>query len=292
MKPFYLYKIVNSVNDKVYIGITSRLRERKNEHFSKSSKCSKLKRAMDKYGRENFSLEVLCVGSEEYILDLEFKAIDLYNSIDNGYNILYGHPNQLGVSMPEESRRKASESLKRFHKENPNYLKENRKPRKLKEPEPHYISGFWFPSPKVGMEALKMNEKSFYKRKSAGTLGDVCHPQSKSISHSPIYVLGFWFPDTFFAIGSLNKTKGFIQHLLRKKDFEEELKIVGTKPRLKPENAPIGVNVRENGKFRAKMVHNGETVFDKTFENLDEAIRVYDNYHEDIRGTRPNNTIR
>lgn len=290
MKLFYLYKIVNSVNDKVYIGVTSRLKERKREHFSKSSKCSKLRKAIDKHGRENFELIVLCCGLEDYITDLEFKAIDLYDSISNGYNILYGHPNQIGVSMPEETKKKMSVSLLKFHQENPNYLKENREPRKPVNT-PCFVSGFWFPSKNKAIEMLGWNDKTFYRRRKDGVLGDVCVPYSLSVSHSPKYVLGFWFPTLIQASAILNKEKDFLQRLIREDDIEQCLLKVGTKKRTKDISKPIGVNKRESGsKYRAVLIHKKEIILRASFDTEEEAAKAYDDAYESIHGIRPNKT--
>lgn len=290
MKLFYLYKIVNSINDKVYIGVTSRLKERKKEHFAKNSKCSKLRKAMDKHGRENFTFITLCCGTETYIAELEFKAIDVYDSIKNGYNILYGHPNQVGISMPEESKKAMSESLRKFYKENPNYLKENRKPR---QPEmvPCFVSGFWFPSKHKAIESLKWNEKTFYRRRKDGVLGDVCVPYSLSVSHSPKYVLGFWFPNLIKASAVLKKEKEFLQHLLRKKDLQQDLKIVGTKVRTKDTSKPIGVNKHDSGnKYRVVLIYKKEVILKASFDTEEEAAKSYDDAYEKIHGIRPNKT--
>jgi predicted GIY-YIG superfamily endonuclease len=42
----YLYKIVNLVNDKIYVGVTKYPEKRFREHCHKNSSCTKLKRAM------------------------------------------------------------------------------------------------------------------------------------------------------------------------------------------------------------------------------------------------------
>lgn len=290
MKVFYLYKIVNSVNDKVYIGVTSRPKERKREHFRETSKCSKLLRAMNKYGRENFEMIILCAGTEDYIIDLEFKAITSYDSINNGYNILLGHPNQVGISMPQESKDKMSRSLKEFYKNNPGHLKGRK--RKQRADIPYYISGFWFPSQHVGLESLCMNEKTFYKRRSEETLGECCHPVANSVSHSPVYVLGIWFDSLITAMCRLNRSKEFLQLLIRKADLEESLLRVNTKKKTKLPGDPIGVNKREYGdKWRAVMIHKGEILLKKAFDSQNEAATAYDDCYESVHGTRPNNTI-
>ena len=53
-----IYKITNLINGKVYIGQTTRtLEERMNEHYRKSDIV--VDKAIQKYGRENFSTEVV-----------------------------------------------------------------------------------------------------------------------------------------------------------------------------------------------------------------------------------------
>lgn len=292
MKKFYLYKLENSVNGKCYLGITSNPKRRFREHMNPKSSCKKLARAISKYGEACFSMEILCIGEEGYILDMERKAIVAFDSIDKGYNILAGHPNELGFTMPDSVRKRVSESLKAFYKENPDYLKNNRKPRKLKHSGvPEYMSGFWFPDIYIGMQTLGMNEKSYYKRKAEGTLGDSFHLNKKSVSFNSVYVLGFWFPTLNDAAWSCDKDKLFLQHLVRKGDVEECLRVVGTRPRKEDSPKSIGVSLRENGRFRCKMIHNKETVFDKTFLDEISAAIYYDNRYEEIYGDRPNKTI-
>lgn len=291
MKPFYLYKIANTVNEKVYIGITSRIKSRWKEHFAKNSKCSKLRNAINKHGRDSFYMEVLCCGLEDYIIDLESKAIDLYDSIKNGYNLMNGHPNKNGTQHAKESLLKISNSLKEYYSENESKNKGAIR-MDLRDLNSYYVTGFWFPDKRAAMKTLNMNEKSFYKWRNENTLGDVCHPQSKSISHSPVYVSGFWFDSLIDASVVLSITMERLQLFLRKGDVEAELKSVGSKPRKKPVASAFGVNQRENGKFRTVLTYNKKKVLDKTFETEQEATTAFDNCYEEIYGDRPNKTIR
>lgn len=292
MKIFYLYKIVNTINEKVYIGVTSRPKERMKEHLYKSSTCTKLVKAMNKHGRENFSMVLLCAGSEEYILDLEIKAIESYNSLGkSGYNSVLGHPNKNGASMCEEMRSNVSKGLTLYYQNN---VCKNLGAERLskRDNSPYFISGFWFPNKRVGMSAINMNQKSFYKRRADGTLGDVCHPQKKSISHSPVYVMGLWFPDLITAAAVLNKEMSFLQTLLRKGDVEEILKRVNTKLRTKSPDEPIGVNLRSTGSWRAVVWCQKQRVYDKTFKTKEEAVLAYDDNYEKFHGRRPNGTLK
>lgn len=62
LRSYDVYKITNKVNNKVYIGITSKgISARWKEHiYSAEHDCPfKLHRAIRKYGKENFSVELI-----------------------------------------------------------------------------------------------------------------------------------------------------------------------------------------------------------------------------------------
>lgn len=191
-KIFYLYKIVNSVNDKVYIGITSKPEARFKQHLRKNSTCTKLKRAISKYGAEKFRMEILCIGTEEYILDLEVKAIQAFNSIQDGYNLILGNPKTGGVSLSQEVKDKVSEGLLRYYSGNESSLK-GRKVQKRMDDAPIFVTGFWFPNRRTCLAKLTINSKSLDKWKAAGTLGNVQHLSKDAVVNLPTYVAGFWF---------------------------------------------------------------------------------------------------
>lgn len=112
---YYIYKITNLVNHKIYIGQTGDLKKRWSEHKS-AAKVSKNTRqivtqAIKKYGPENFSFELVEVCSS--IEDANFKEssnIISHNSmIPNGYNIENG--GRSGNKMSDESKKKLSKSM-------------------------------------------------------------------------------------------------------------------------------------------------------------------------------------
>jgi group I intron endonuclease len=76
----------------VYIGQTwQSLNQRFNEHTCKNSKCHKLKNAIDKYGKENFSIEKIASCDTQLSADaIETFWIRCYDSIKTGYNIREG----------------------------------------------------------------------------------------------------------------------------------------------------------------------------------------------------------
>lgn len=89
MKKYKVYKITCLVNNKVYIGQTYLSLERRFASHVSSSKSKDIKfyRAMQKYGSENFKIELLedC-DSQEELDNLEYKWICYYNSCEEGYN--------------------------------------------------------------------------------------------------------------------------------------------------------------------------------------------------------------
>lgn len=81
----FLYMISNNVNDKKYIGVSCRPKYRFTDHARADTVIG---RALRKYGKENFTLSILVEGSDEYITELEPKAILAYNTLlPSGYNV-------------------------------------------------------------------------------------------------------------------------------------------------------------------------------------------------------------
>jgi group I intron endonuclease len=85
-----IYKITNNINNKIYIGQTSNFRKRIHTHIhlSKDSKIP-ISLAIKKYGKENFSYEIICECEDKVnLLIYEGLFIELYKSYDPkiGYN--------------------------------------------------------------------------------------------------------------------------------------------------------------------------------------------------------------
>lgn len=91
-----VYIIRNTQNNKVYIGqtwkcISNRLREHIRHRNDKRRRCTKLANAMNKYGINNFNIELLTIIHTQTISDYwENYFIEKYDSINNGYNIKNG----------------------------------------------------------------------------------------------------------------------------------------------------------------------------------------------------------
>lgn len=90
-----IYIITNSINDKVYIGQTIQtLQERWQGHCRKACSVNEanmqIKRAIFKYGKENFKIEELEKCKVEELDEKEIYYISLYNAFVKGYNSTKG----------------------------------------------------------------------------------------------------------------------------------------------------------------------------------------------------------
>lgn len=107
-----IYKIVNNINGKAYIGqsinIAKRWNAHKNSSFNSNSSVyeTKIARAFRKYGIDNFSFEIIEECELDKLNEKEIFYIQQYDSVDNGYNISLGgqhsHPQKLTFSDAEE----------------------------------------------------------------------------------------------------------------------------------------------------------------------------------------------
>lgn len=112
-----VYKITNSVNNKVYIGITTKsLDYRWRGHLIQLRQNNQrtLYRAIQKYGQENFSIEEIDRATTEKDLGLlEQKYILQYNSFGSGgYNMCAGGVGPLGMKHSEEIRNRIKAAVK------------------------------------------------------------------------------------------------------------------------------------------------------------------------------------
>lgn len=88
----YIYKIVNKINGKIYVGKTNNPAERKSAHFREYKKDSTkaLYRAMSKYGEENFIFEIIEECEDSKWEEREKYWIKEYDSLSTGYNMIDG----------------------------------------------------------------------------------------------------------------------------------------------------------------------------------------------------------
>mgnify|MGYP003295796585 CR=1 FL=1 len=119
----YIYKIVNKINGKVYIGQSTNIKERWKDHKNRLRKREHvntyLQHAWDKYGEENFEFEVIDeadtkeeLGIKEQYWIKEFGGCES----DANYNLTEGG---VRCRRSKESNLKTSISLKQYNKEHP-----------------------------------------------------------------------------------------------------------------------------------------------------------------------------
>lgn len=109
----YIYKIVNKINNKIYIGQTRySILHRWNQHlyssFSKENRKEYnflLHKAIRKYGKENFLIEAIEEIEEEYLNEREKYWIKHYQSciLNNGYgyNMTFGGEGSIKIDKDE-----------------------------------------------------------------------------------------------------------------------------------------------------------------------------------------------
>lgn len=109
----YIYKHENKINGKCYIGQTKNMKWRK--YPSCYVYCTKFFRAINKYGWNNFTHEILKECTENDVDYWEAYYIQKYNSIENGYNLESGGKSNQTVS--KETKQKIREAnLKRVYR--------------------------------------------------------------------------------------------------------------------------------------------------------------------------------
>ena len=92
-----IYVITNQINGKQYVGLSKDCYKRWSDHYSKSYHSERkedldkaLYKAMRKYGRENFSFQILEECEESMLAEREIYWIDKLQTYKNGYNETLG----------------------------------------------------------------------------------------------------------------------------------------------------------------------------------------------------------
>lgn len=232
MRKSYLYKIVNNINGKTYIGMTSNPKERERQHLDESwgSNYSPVREDVMRHGRENFLFQTLCMGNREYIADLEIKAIEAYDAIENGYN----------------SRRGGGRVLSQREKD-----------KQRSEWNPEYVAGFWFPNPRTAKDALKIPNAYYDKWKAEGTLGDVRKVRKDSLE-KPVYVGGFWFDTITTASSKLRLKRETIWARVNRGTVEQELRSTQQGKKADGTYSMTGRTGSKHHRSKAVIVHGVE----------------------------------
>lgn len=107
---YFIYVVENLVNGKLYVGQTFDPDKRKNAHFSLTSKCPLLVRAIRKYGTSCFDFTILesCPLQDEAHIKEKYWIEKLNTIAPFGYNLTTGG---LGGKLAEEIELKRIEQL-------------------------------------------------------------------------------------------------------------------------------------------------------------------------------------
>jgi len=126
----FIYKITNKITGKCYVGETvqpdpENRWKRHIQNMKRDIGCPALTAAMKKHGVDNFKFEIIIICFDEDVMRYEKEYIQKYNSIvPNGYNILPGGQigeSRLGTKHTEETKKKISEGLRIYSRNNPNH---------------------------------------------------------------------------------------------------------------------------------------------------------------------------
>lgn len=114
---YLVYKILNPINQKCYIGITSTsLKKRINGHLKdmRQGSQSAIHRAIRKYGINSFDISIISDNAKSWkdLCKQEKFFIAKYNSYNNGYNSTIGGDGNYGYKPTEETKQKQSKALK------------------------------------------------------------------------------------------------------------------------------------------------------------------------------------
>jgi group I intron endonuclease len=118
-----IYKISNKINDDFYIGSTQNFVKRYYTHINhmriNKQSCTKLIRAVNKYGEQNFKMEILEECDPQYLLTREQFYLDNFLPT---YNIAKIAGSTLGIKRSEEVKLKKS-LIQKNNWEDPEYKK-------------------------------------------------------------------------------------------------------------------------------------------------------------------------
>lgn len=94
-----IYKITNKINNKIYIGQSTNIEKRWQQHIAKYSDTL-IHKAIIKYGAENFEFEIIEECTKDELNDREIYWVAYYDSYNNGYNMTAG-----GTNVAEQYRK-------------------------------------------------------------------------------------------------------------------------------------------------------------------------------------------
>jgi len=131
-----IYKIVNNINGKIYIGYDSNWPKRKQSHlYHTKDRNQYIYQALRKYGIDNFTWEPIYQSKDgnHCLSVMEPFFIKEYNSFETGYNLTLGGEGTLGRPTTDITKSKISKALKNKPKSK-EHLQKMSETRKGKKP--------------------------------------------------------------------------------------------------------------------------------------------------------------
>jgi hypothetical protein len=135
-----IYAIKNKANRKVYIGQSIHIQNRFKQHLAALEKgnhhSKKLQKDFDKYGPEQFTLEILEICNRDELDQKEIEWINKFDSLQNGYNVQDPRDRKAGwfkrektpvITVWGELRRTFQDFLLTSAEDFKNWMVENRK---------------------------------------------------------------------------------------------------------------------------------------------------------------------
>lgn len=111
-----VYKIENTINGNIYVGVSIDCDYRKKSHIrllnNNKHTNSHLQRAWNKYGEKSFIFSIIEKCNKEDLPQREIYWISYYDSCNNGYNQTYGGDGTANIKFPKERGEKISKALK------------------------------------------------------------------------------------------------------------------------------------------------------------------------------------
>lgn len=136
-----IYKIVNNITGKVYIGYDSNWPKRKQSHiYHTKDRNQYIYQSIRKYGINNFTWEPIYQSKDgiHCLSVMESYFIKEYDSFNNGYNLTLGGEGTLGRPTHQITKDKISQALKDKPKSK-EHLQKMSDTRKGKKPTPEAL---------------------------------------------------------------------------------------------------------------------------------------------------------
>lgn len=89
-----IYKIINKLNNKIYIGQSNNIERRYKDHFEWPKYKQDIDKAIINEGKDNFTFEIIEECNLNELTEREKYWIQYYNSFEDGYNMTKGGQNE------------------------------------------------------------------------------------------------------------------------------------------------------------------------------------------------------